>query len=498
MRINNQATKICSNQTNRHFTSYRLCSVVTYLSFALFLIGCATPKHEDFPENFQVVNTSKPKNIFVFMDGTSNNSRVPTNIYRLFEEIKKNKDNQTVARYIEGVGNAENPLDSTLGIAGAFGMEDRILQGYEFITEHYQPKSETYQGDRIYIFGFSRGAHTARSLAGLISYAGIPKVSDAEIKENVLIDIGNDILELTKDRLDSGHADDWKNWQPEAKPILTELIRNNEIIGEKGRELQSAEVEFLGVWDTVPGSLFKDRIFGTYDDLVCKESIGGIKSTWGVKHIAHLLGITYGERYKIDSYPAIKHIAHAVSKDEKRSMFMPLPLCSKAITPSSVFDEKNTELIEVAFPGAHADVGGGYEDKNNQLPDISLNWMLGLLSNYYTLSSETQNHINATNTDLKGLEHLSKGLAHLSIADPDGNTFSSCLDRNLPNSIESHKSILYREMAGAVPWLVVEKNSSSSNHDKSCLNFVKPIEGVSQENIECIRQININCADLSK
>ncbi|MDD5322941.1 MAG: DUF2235 domain-containing protein [Methylococcales bacterium] len=355
MLFKNLSLVIRASTSNLYFMSHKIMPICICFALALLLFGCATPTPdtEDFSPNFLPVNnTSNPKNIFVFMDGTSNNSKVPTNIYRLFQEIKKNNDNRTVARYIEGVGNAEDPLDSTLGIAGSFGMEDRILQGYEFITQHYKPKSENYPGDRIYIFGFSRGAHTARSLAGLISYAGVPKVSDAELNnKDDLIDIGNDILELTKDELDSEHANDWEKWQPGDKPILTELIRENKIIHKKGREVQPAEVEFLGVWDTVPGSLFKDKLFGTYPDLACKESIGFIKSTWGFKHIAHLFGVSYGERYKIDSYPAIHHIAHAVAKDEKRSMFRPLFICSKALNTNEALPQTNESWLVLTGVG---------------------------------------------------------------------------------------------------------------------------------------------------
>ena len=75
-------------------------------------------------------------------------------------------------------------------------------------------------------------------------------------------------------------------------------------------------------------------------------------------------GIDKGERYKTDSYPPIRHMAHAVSLDEKRSKFTPLLLC-QAINPTY------TEINEVWFPGAHSDVGGGYQD-SLELSNISL------------------------------------------------------------------------------------------------------------------------------
>ena len=267
-----------------------------------------------------------------------------------------NNDKQTIAIYLYGVGNTDNP---TAGKAIAIGMEKRTKQAYAFIIKNYKP------GDHIYLFGFSRGALSARSLAGLISYAGIPETSDDEYEKNTLLKISNKIIELTKDVKDNGYKDAWKNWVPGDKPLLADLIRNEKINGKKGRETQPAEVKFLGVWDTVPGSkALMNEYFGN-TDLSCKEKID-----WN-KKIG--LSIAKGERYKIDSYPAIRYIAHAVSSDEKRSMFRPLFLCSKSINPDSVINPTYTTLNEVLFPGAHADVGGGYEDENNQLPAISLN-----------------------------------------------------------------------------------------------------------------------------
>ena len=83
------------------------------------------PIKDIYEETFSsVTDTTKPKSIFVFLDGTGNNQKVPTNIYRIFQEIKANNNKQTVGNYIEGVGNAHTPL---FGTALGFGMEDRIL-----------------------------------------------------------------------------------------------------------------------------------------------------------------------------------------------------------------------------------------------------------------------------------------------------------------------------------------------------------------------------------
>ena len=86
-------------------------------------------------------------------------------------EYEKNYivDTQTVqiAKYINGVGNSSVKLNRILGGAFGFGLIERIARGYTFISRNY------VEGDKIFIVGFSRGAYTARALAGLIANKGL-------------------------------------------------------------------------------------------------------------------------------------------------------------------------------------------------------------------------------------------------------------------------------------------------------------------------------------
>lgn len=186
-------------------------------------------------------------------------------------------------------------------------MEPRILKAYEFISANYKP------GDHIYLFGFSRGAHQARALAGLISYAGVPVTTAKD--SHYLMDLGNSIIELAKKKSDVDYLETWRLWKPGLPhPMTSEIKEKLEI------EMQIAEVEFLGVWDTVPGSSLKRY-------KICKEHKGFIK-----KYLYLFIpGVDSGERYKSDSYPPIRRIAHAVSLDEKRSKFSPLLICKNRV-----------------------------------------------------------------------------------------------------------------------------------------------------------------------
>ena len=373
------------------------------LGFVFFLIsisvsGCAsihTEQWSSFPQQSEASSIEHPihNNLFVFFDGTANHPDSSTNIWRLYQIIKETNDPSTTALYIEGVGTRDKPLS---GMALGRGMEERILMGYEFITLNYHP------GDNIYIFGFSRGAHQARALAGFLAYSGLPKLTNTE--KNNLLKLGNQILEITKEKNDKDYRMAWSRWAPHTAPFL-----ENEIKEELDLEVQPAEIKLLGVWDTVPGSSLKK--FGT-----CKE----------------LEDRKEGDRYKSDSYPPLRNIAHAVSIDEKRSKFEPILLCPPINT-------SYTTVHEVWFPGAHADVGGGYQD-SNELSGISLNWMLGILANNYNF-----------NKTVPTVSENSKGLAHWSIGDRPANVGSKCQDRPLPTEEDLHPSYYERKEAGPVP-----------------------------------------------
>lgn len=339
----------------------------------------------------------KKKSIFVFMDGTANDTNSTTNVWRLYNLIQNTGDKQVAARYIQGVGTVENPEFKSswfFGLTFGQGMEARIKTGYDFLVKNYAP------GDDIFIFGFSRGAHEARSLAGFLSYVGIPVITAASAtfgnKE------WNKILEITKDKSDVDYVPYWNSWAPGTTPPLA---------GEAGKKLgmdfQPVQVTLLGVWDTVPGSSFKK--FG-----VCKELSDGKD----------------GDRYKSDSYPSIRLIAHAVAIDEKRNKFRPILLC-----PASYPLDRSLKptLVEKWFPGAHADIGGGYADGNNALPNISLNWMMDILAKSYVFPSRPERFQENPN-----------GLSHWAVGDMDKVPGIRCEDRTTPSVEAKHESASLR------------------------------------------------------
>ena len=319
--------------------------------------------------------------------------------------LELNANDNTSALYIEGVGTTK-----TAPITGSVlgrGMEQRILEAYTYLANSYN------KGDKIFILGFSRGALQARSIAGLVAYAGLPERTKNSSEFSTMK--SNAVIEIIKNYSDKTFFSDWKVWVKGSKnPLADKVAKKLEI------PFQSTSIEFVGVWDTVPGTALTN--FNA-----CKQNIGFWKKNL---HWA-LPGINKGERYKTDSYPNIAQISHAVSIDEKRSKFKPLLVCSPILAGSTVVNE-------MWFPGAHADVGGGYSDSVD-LSSISLDWMIKELSARYEFRSIPKVSGKAT------------GLAHWSMGDSPANALSKCVDREIPNKANIHPSYDKRVSTGSVP-----------------------------------------------
>ncbi len=332
-----------------------------------------------------------PKKILIFFDGTANEWDTRTNVRRLFELVSAHEDPSLLSLYVDGVGSSSFALT---GATFGYGLKPRILEGYKFLARYYR------KGDQIYIFGFSRGAHQARALAGLLAYNGVPRVGGGKA---ALKDAAEKIWAFSRQR-DDIPAAQWLSWTPDGAAPFAGAIRS-----ELGIDTIVAPVRFLGVWDTVPGSQFKRF-------RECSEAPDKVE----------------GVRYKLLSYPTIREIAHAVSIDEKRSEFSPVLVC-----PS--IDPARTTVHQTWFAGAHADVGGGYGDSND-LAGVSLNWMLALLEKHDLFNGKTP-RVYADPA----------GLAHASICDFPANLGSEYEDRDMPPDAVLHESVRTRIQNGTVP-----------------------------------------------
>lgn len=387
-------------------------SLILTISAALVLSACASADATDSSEATgaaqiehapvaTVTRTASmteghPKVLFVLLDGTRNDASSLTNVYLMKQAIEASSLPAMVL-YSEGVGSRSDP--PLLGPALGFGMEARINQGYRFLSEQHR------SGDRIVIMGFSRGAHQARALAGLVAYAGLLDVTGMDERRQAKS--ANEVIEAVKVFTDEQVAPDWLE-APDEPPKMASLSRSLKL------RIRAAPIDFLGVWDTVPGSSFKS--FGQCRELPDRRP---------------------GERYKTGSYPGIARIAHAVALDEMRSMFRPILLCPPLMP-------EQTTVREAWFAGAHADVGGGYGPAANSLSRVSMAWMADELSAALGMSIGVSAPSEAD----------ALAPAHWSMGDAPANLRSHCARRAVPEGAQVHPSVEPRRRIGMAPLMV--------------------------------------------
>jgi len=260
------------------------------------------------------------KRIAIFCDGTWNTpdesdagKHCQTNVVKMADALAPTSKDGTVQLlyYDTGIGSEGNLINRSFDGATGQGISENILQAYRFIIQNYE------QGDELYLFGFSRGAFTVRSLSGLIRNSGILKTENMDQVPRA--------YKIYRSRK--------KDLQPRA--IEATLFRKTFAVEE------TTTIKFVGVWDTV-GAL-GNPLF-----------LNGILSKRNQFHDPEISSRT-------------SHAFHALAIDEKRKNF-------EATLWHRKEDFKGQVLEQVWFPGVHSDVGGGYPD--TELSDISLMWML--------------------------------------------------------------------------------------------------------------------------
>ncbi len=300
------------------------------------------------------------KNIVYCADGTWNSSTqdanqdgVPdqTNVCKLFLALSGTLDRSTlidqgelektcidangkvvqVAKYIHGVGDSKNPLMRVIGGATGSGTITRIVRGYTYISRMYEA------GDTIFIIGFSRGAYTARALAGMIVDQGLLKkisYTSKESREKAYMKAAQVWYRHNSSRKEQGYLEKLAA----AVAYLPAFVSHNDIADSDLVNVD--QIKAVGVWDTV-GAMGVPEVFGD-----------------GEKRDAFKFADT-----KLSS--KVQRGIHGVALDERRAPFIP------------TLWEPAKNVIQLLFPGAHSDVGGGYPE--HQLSDISLCWMIDQL-----------------------------------------------------------------------------------------------------------------------
>ena len=258
------------------------------------------------------------KRLVVCCDGTwaKPDNKFVTNVEKIARTIQIDSASAggvpQLVYYISGVGSGSFAADRLLGGAFGFGLSHNVIACYRFLAQNYEP------GDELFIFGFSRGAYTARSLAGMIAKVGL--LTRRSLVEERLRDA---VHIYQRERLAEGSFG----------ASTGEFTHDH---------CYAPRVRFLGVFDTVgalgvPGFRWRTPKF---HDVALSDQVDCAR--------------------------------HALAIDETRLIFAPTlwELPDGAAEGTSVLDGR---VKQVWFEGAHSDVGGGYEESG--LSDTALLWM---------------------------------------------------------------------------------------------------------------------------
>jgi uncharacterized protein (DUF2235 family) len=276
------------------------------------------------------------RNLVICFDGTSNEfGDTNTNVVRLAQVLSHDPDRQLVY-YDPGVGTMPEPglffaaartLSRIAGLAFGRGLTRNLEEAYAFLMETWQPN------DQVFVFGFSRGAYTARVLAGLLWQMGLLRTGQQQ-----LVPYAIRLFRATPGRQKSAAARN--RYFQLCRQFRATFSRPLE--GQPGRQFRT---HFAGVWDTV-------------------SSVGWI---WSPKTFPYTA-----------RNPGIAIARHAIALDERRAFFRQnrfVPL-AQGDDPAGEAKAATQDLRELWFPGVHSDIGGGYPDDRGALWRVAFDWMV--------------------------------------------------------------------------------------------------------------------------
>jgi uncharacterized protein (DUF2235 family) len=298
-----------------------------------------------------------PKTIVFCADGTWNGPGEPddvtahfTNVFKLFLNLAGDDAPGTlmlakeqertladaagnvlqVAKYLHGVGDSDNFLARILGGAIGEGLIVRIVRGYTFVSRNYRA------GDRIFIVGFSRGAYTARALAGLICASGLLDATRLDLSDKA-----------TAYRLGSAV------WYAHRRHAVA---TNPNLLGQ----LEERVLDLPGFFLAPPAQ--QQMIQAPIEAVAVWETVGALGIPEFALNASRLDAFQFADT-QLSS--VVRHGLHAIAVDEQRGDFTP------------TLWSGSPQATQVLFPGAHGDVGGGYPISGNEsgISDCALAWM---------------------------------------------------------------------------------------------------------------------------
>ncbi|MDT4921088.1 MAG: hypothetical protein QOI15_1990 [Pseudonocardiales bacterium] len=272
------------------------------------------------------------KKIVICLDGTGNQMKAKghTNVATVYEMLDLSDPAKQLGYYDPGVGtmsaaNARGRVgrwfSRMCGLAFGSGLKTNVAEAYTFLMQHWLP------GDEVYVFGFSRGAYTARALVGMLNRPGLLRPGSENLVPYAIAHYATNKTFSDSDKANMREFSHAFCWGTEAEPLSQPWDKD-----AYEMHWHSVPVAYVGVWDTV-----KAAGILRFGDL-----------HWPFTH---------------QLFNAAQ-VRHAVSIDEYRRPYREYPV-----------DHRHYGLDEAWFAGVHSDVGGTFED-DPRLAKIALKWIV--------------------------------------------------------------------------------------------------------------------------
>ena len=412
------------------------------------------------------------KNICIFSDGTgqmggSRPDQRLSNVYKMYRAMRPGPDSpinpkDQVAFYDPGLGTGESGglfgrvkpiLESAVGT----GIDHNIIDCYEQIIAHYEP------GDRVLLFGFSRGAYTVRALANVMNLCGIP----TEMPDGKPVPRhGPGLRKIAKDAVKfvynhgAGKPRGQNPYFKHREELGRRFRQKYSSAPQEGDENQgNVQPTFIGVFDTVASlrtAVVRTLVWGS-TFAIGAAFVAGLVLGWSLLLVIPLgvllgaliwqLGSLLLDNFKYFSDdpdrklkiwrptdwpqilktghfaawnkrnydmwldPDVNHARHAMAIDEDRADFPRVGWASKKAAIETK-DREPAWLKQIWFPGCHSDIGGSYPEAESRLSDIALDWMVDELRECVPSIKINENYLNRA-PDPLGLQHREDAIVRL-------------------------------------------------------------------------------------
>lgn len=455
------------------------------------------------------------KLILIFSDGTGQIGGLKpdqrlSNVYKMYRAMRPGPDSpikprEQVAFYDPGLGAGEvngltfKRIRSILSAAVGTGIDQNVIDCYTAIIANFQP------GDKICLFGFSRGAYTVRSLANVLNLCGVPTLGN---DGGPVPRFGPKLRAIASEAVRGVY-----NHGAGAKRALYEDEREEKAkrfrakYGSEGvgadNELQgNVQPTFIGVFDTVAALGSRSATVLTVIGFVLLLLLAGWTSTFAPWWVAAVLGLLplaaaywtiillagqvkffsnnpndklrfwnpvewfalargahiawwSGKNYDRYVDREVRYLRHALAIDEARKKFPRVPWARAEDVKWNEERGNMDWLKQVWFPGNHSDIGGSYPEEESRLSDIALEWMLGELKEAVP-EIKIRFELLVTSPDPLGLQH--DEIESLRDAQPAlfrwvtrGKVTWIKQVRDIDDGMELHPSVIHRFQAFAVP-----------------------------------------------